>query len=204
MVIWPKNQGIVVCPHAEWQARGVHGDVSHVWQTFAAGFRWVMGVAGNHDLMGQLPVPGQANAHLLDGESVTVDGLRIAGISGMIGAAKDGRAWRRDLRSFATVLQAVLRGDPDMLLLHQGPDAGMTEQPGHGAIRMCSRSAAMSIGPRRWRCYPQVARCSTSMDMPCSCVPSDRAIFGRSPRGPLESLSVGSWSIPTRDSRRDT
>ncbi|MDB5058176.1 MAG: hypothetical protein JWO59_1648 [Chloroflexi bacterium] len=67
---------------AELQARSVHGDVGRVWRIFAADFRWVIGVAGNHDVIGRPPVPGRANAHLLDGDVVTVDGLRVGGISG--------------------------------------------------------------------------------------------------------------------------
>jgi 3',5'-cyclic-AMP phosphodiesterase len=120
-------------PHL--QGRGVHGNVGAVWRTFAANFRWVLGVAGNHDIIDRPPVPGQTNAHLFDGDIVMVDGLRVGGVSGIIGAAKVGRAWRRDEISFMDALNGLLRTNPDILLLHQGPDTGTPARPGHPTIR---------------------------------------------------------------------
>lgn len=120
---------------ADAAIRGAHGEVGAVWRSFAAECRWVVGVAGNHDLIGQPPVLGQENAHLLDGRVVTVDGLRVGGISGVIGSAKAGRGWRRDESSFVGAMRAVLRASPEILLLHQGPDGGTPEQPGHPAMR---------------------------------------------------------------------
>lgn len=125
--------------------RGAHGDVGAVWRAFATEFRWVVGVAGNHDLIGQPPVPEQENAHLLDGRVVTVDGMRIGGISGVIGAAKEGRAWRRDERSFVEAARVKSRANPDILLLHQGPNGSAPGQPGHPAIRAVLERAAPTL-----------------------------------------------------------
>jgi len=66
--------------------RGAHGNVEPVWHAFAERFRWVVGIAGNHDVF-----PNFADWHVdhnyrfgnryfLDGSVVTVDGLKIAGI----------------------------------------------------------------------------------------------------------------------------
>jgi Icc protein len=117
------------------QSRGQHGDVGQAWQAFAADFRWVAGVAGNHDVIERPPVPGHRNAHLLDGDVVTVDDLRVGGVSGIIGATKEGRAWRRGEHAFVSTLRSVLQSRPHILLLHQGPDGGAMDQPGHATIR---------------------------------------------------------------------
>lgn len=139
---------------AEARIRGAHGDVGAVWRRFAADFRWVVGVAGNHDVTGRPPVPGHARAHLLDGEVVIVDSLRVGGLSGIIGAAKEGRAWRRDERSFTAATRAVLRANPHVLLLHQGPGGDRVEQPGHAGLRTTLERAAPVLtlcGHVHWR-----------------------------------------------------
>ena len=122
-------------------SRGEHGDVRPVWQAFAGQYRWVVGVAGNHDEIDTPPVPETVTAHLLDGDVITVDGLRIGGVSGIIGAAKQGRTWRRDEGQFVCRLREVLRAAPDILLLHQGPDADGEDCHGHTAIRAVIDSA---------------------------------------------------------------
>lgn len=76
--------------------RGASGDVRAVWSAFAARFRWVAGVAGNHDTFGtpreQERLLRQPNAHLLDGEVRELDGLRVGGVGLISGASeKHGR-----------------------------------------------------------------------------------------------------------------
>lgn len=64
--------------------RGGSGDVRLVWEAFRARFRWVCGVAGNHDRFGTTPsdlaaltsLPG---VNYLDGDLATLDGLRVGG-----------------------------------------------------------------------------------------------------------------------------
>src|SRR5262245_22189259 len=63
--------------------RGATGDVRPVWAALAREARWVAGVAGNHDLLGsdrENERLGRLGAHLLDGEVVDLDGLRIGGV----------------------------------------------------------------------------------------------------------------------------
>ena len=97
--------------------RGGSGDVGEVWRAFAERFRWVAGVLGNHDLLqGNLPM----NARLLDNSVAHLDGLRIAGLSGIVGDPK--RPNRRSAAEFAGRITALAAGRPDILILHQGPD----------------------------------------------------------------------------------
>jgi hypothetical protein len=96
--------------------RGASGCVVPVWEAFACRFRWVAGVLGNHDTLGD-PVERQRfamlrRAHLLDGEVVVLDGLRVAGVGGIIGPA--------------TNEPAPAGGDP----VDQQPRRGEAELPG--------------------------------------------------------------------------
>lgn len=83
---------------ASGAVRGASGDVRSVWSAFAERFRWVAGVAGNHDTFGTprererlLQRPG---LHLLDGEVRELDGLQVGGLSGIIGQAGEALAAR--------------------------------------------------------------------------------------------------------------
>ncbi len=85
---------------------GSSGEVGEVWRAFAKEFRWTAGVLGNHDRLKE-PVEGTS---LLDGQVVELDGLRIAGIGGIVGKA--GRLLRRDLKSYLETLDQVLAQEP--------------------------------------------------------------------------------------------
>lgn len=105
---------------------GATGDVREVWRAFAAGFRWVAGVAGNHDLFGgpgeQTRFAGEPGINLLDGVTVTLDALRIAGVGGICG--RPGKPNRRPPEAFEAAVAGLLQARPDVLLLHEGPDDG--------------------------------------------------------------------------------
>ncbi|MDV7390080.1 hypothetical protein RZS08_01950, partial [Arthrospira platensis SPKY1] len=81
---------------------GATGDVRPVWRAFARHLRWVAGVAGNHDLFGdrgaQAGLAREPGLHLLDGDAVTLDGLRIAGVGGICG--RPGKPNRRPPEAF--------------------------------------------------------------------------------------------------------
>ena len=111
--------------------RGASGDVRDVWLTFAAGYRWVAGVAGNHDRFGSESeledFERQPGVHLLDSDVVELDGLRIGGVGWIPGnPAKPGR---RDEEEFYAALDVVADEGPDILILHQGPN-GQSDQRG--------------------------------------------------------------------------
>lgn len=117
--------------------RGASGDVRSVWLAFAERFRWVAGVAGNHDTFGtpreRERFRQQDGLHLLDGEVRELDGLRVGGVGGIIGRA--GKPERREEDDYLQVLGDVLREQPEVLVLHEGPDEPSTERRGSPAIR---------------------------------------------------------------------
>ncbi|MGE6757353.1 metallophosphoesterase family protein [Corallococcus interemptor] len=105
--------------------RGASGDVRSVWTAFTRNFRWVVGVAGNHDTFGQglelerfFRQPGR---ELLDGGVVAPDGLSVGGVSYIIG--RPDKLNRREQSAQLERLETVLLQEPEVLVLHEGPDA---------------------------------------------------------------------------------
>ncbi len=95
-----KTTGIILAGdfYAKIDKRGGVGDVREVWQAFSSRFRWVAGVGGNHDSFGKTPeniieFQNEQGIHYLDGNTISVDDIRIAGISGIIG--KSNKPFRR-------------------------------------------------------------------------------------------------------------
>ncbi len=124
---------------ANANVRGASGDVRAVWQAFAEHFRWVVGVAGNHDTFGgareQARFQQRPGIHLLDGDVVDLEGLRVGGVGGIIGNAD--KPGRRDEAEHLRQLGATLRESPELLVLHQGPDVEGTRLRGSPVIREC-------------------------------------------------------------------
>lgn len=116
--------------------RGGLGDVDGVWQSFLERFRWVAGVAGNHDsFCGRTDFksfPPQPHRRPLDADIVDLDGLNVAGVSGVIGRSL--KPWRIKPKFWRNLVESMLALRPDVLVLHQGP--GLPEQhlPGHALI----------------------------------------------------------------------
>ncbi|NTX37757.1 metallophosphoesterase [Myxococcus sp. CA051A] len=137
----PGTVGVVLAgdlySEANANVRGASGDVRAVWQAFAEHFRWVVGVAGNHDTFGgareQVRFQQRPGIHLLDGEVVDLEGLRVGGVGGIIG--NPDKAGRRGETDFLRQLDATLRETPDVLVLHQGPDVEGTRLRGSPVIR---------------------------------------------------------------------
>ena len=126
----PKRVGVVLAGDLyalpDLKSRGGLGDVDAVWWDFAARARWVVGVAGNHDQFhGRTSVLGAFadvdHVHPLDGDEVTVDGLTVVGVSGIIGRSH--KPWRLEPDRWTTLVERLLEAQPDLLVLHQGPDA---------------------------------------------------------------------------------
>ena len=133
---------------------GATGDVREVWRAFAGGFRWVAGVAGNHDLFGD---PQELNrfrrepgVHLLDGDTAELDGLRIAGVGGICG--NPGKPNRRDPEAFIAAVRERLAGRPHLLVLHEGPDGGEPDLRGNPALRaaLAGSRALVICGHVHW------------------------------------------------------
>ncbi len=130
----PSRCGAVLCGDL-WAKpgstrRGGAGDVRPVWRAFHAAFRWVVGVAGNHDEFGtrrELAAFRRAEGRgYVDGTACERDGLRVAGVGGLVG--DPGKPGRRTASEFEAALDHVLHARPDLLLMHHGPDV-----PEHGA-----------------------------------------------------------------------
>ncbi|MEK6238336.1 MAG: metallophosphoesterase [Planctomycetales bacterium] len=136
--------------------RGGYGDVRRVWESFASRFKWVAGVAGNHDAFGM--EPGQeekfrlsGGVHVLEGESVSVDDLHLAGVGGVIGSS--GKPRRRDSQAFRGAVRSLLQRNPGVLILHQGPDDPRGRRDGHAQVREeleTSEDLLVVCGHRHW------------------------------------------------------
>lgn len=83
--------GILRCGDlfARTDRRGGLRDVKHIWRGFNEYFRFVVGVAGNHDDFGQpeerAVFTQEEGIHLLHGEVAEIAGIQFGGISGVIG-----------------------------------------------------------------------------------------------------------------------
>ena len=135
----PERTLVLLCGdlYADPLKRGSSGDPLSVWTAFRQEFGHVVGVAGNHDLFEADSIGKLRNMErvtlISEPEIVLANQLRIAGLGGIIGLSD--KANRRDLPSFLQSLAALLRKEPDVLLLHQGPDEPALGLPGVAEIR---------------------------------------------------------------------
>lgn len=115
--------------------RGGSGDVTSVWQAFSNEFDWVVGVAGNHDLFGDAAIRPRfpKPTHFLDNDNVTVEGLAIAGLSGIPGNPR--RLWRRTEDDFVEALELLLCDSPVIMVMHDGPDVPVSGFRGSSRMR---------------------------------------------------------------------
>lgn len=122
--------------------RGGSGDVTPVWQAFGEHFSWVVGVAGNHDTFGDHAKPPDFRkpVYFLDKNSVCVDGLTIAGISGIVG--NPDKPWRKSEDEFEEYICSLQSAEPDVVLMHDGP--GIPELGYRGSLRMLEAVSFLS------------------------------------------------------------
>ncbi len=136
--------------------RGGKGDVRHVWTAFGNKFRWATGVVGNHDGFGFLPADLEnlhktfSNIHILDGSMTDLDGLKIAGISGIIGNPR--KAFRRDAKSYLEEIQRLLKSNPDILVIHEAPyiSEGHKGTEGLKEVLLVNPNVLVLCGHRYW------------------------------------------------------
>lgn len=137
--------------------RGGKGDVRGVWEAFCMRFRWVAGVAGNHDQFGETREEEAAFRArpcpvLLDGAIAHLDGVSIGGVSGVIGNPR--RPFRRSEEAFLREVECVLARRPDILVLHEGPGIHGDGCPGSDPVTRLleRREAALTLcGHTAWR-----------------------------------------------------
>jgi hypothetical protein len=118
-------------------SRGGTGDVTAVWEAFADHFDWALGVAGNHDNFGPSAKPPAWLRNLgavsyLDGNHAMRNGLKLAGVGGIIGNPR--KPNRRTEADYLLALETVLAPSPDVLILHDGPE-GDAKQRGSRRVR---------------------------------------------------------------------
>ncbi|MCB9635450.1 MAG: metallophosphoesterase [Sandaracinus sp.] len=136
---YPERTGVVLAGDLysapAGNVRGASGDVREVWEAFAASYRWVVGVAGNHDRFGEGRERARFEAtdgvHLLDGDTVDLDGVGFGGVGEIVGDPD--KAGRKSEGEFFERLDHVTRRRPDVLVLHQGPE-GEHDQPGEPRV----------------------------------------------------------------------
>ncbi|MEZ4385121.1 MAG: metallophosphoesterase [Nannocystaceae bacterium] len=133
---------------------GATGDVRPVWRALRdSGLRWVAGVAGNHDLFGGdaglAELRAEDGIHLLDGDRVLLDGLRVAGVGGITGNRR--KPNRRPADAFVAAVRDSLAGRPDLIVLHEGPSGG-EHQRGNDRLRelVDARRVAVICGHVHW------------------------------------------------------
>lgn len=113
--------------------RGGHGDVADVWAAFAERFAWVAGVAGNHDDITNVASLGE-RVHLLDGETVELDGVRIGGVGRIIG--NPSKRGRRSEEDQLALLDRAIDAGLDILVVHEGPHGDADHgQRGNSTLR---------------------------------------------------------------------
>ncbi len=148
----PERIGIALCGDLytapDLEKRGGCGDARPVWNAFANYFAWVVGVAGNHDAFGtslseHKAFSSQPGVHMLDGTTVNLGGVIFAGVGGIIGDAN--KPLRRSEKHFVRAVKDLLSQNPDVLLLHQGPDVPSHSLPGHEAVRGALHRAKISL-----------------------------------------------------------
>ena len=127
--------------------RGATGDVRPVWKAFGSMFRWVVGVSGNHDEFGSARhaerfFRSTEGLHLLDGDVLELDGIRIGGVGLVIGNPE--KRGRRSEEDFMSRLSEVVNRHPDVLLLHEGPEISR-RQRGNVNISDRLREAAVPM-----------------------------------------------------------
>jgi 3',5'-cyclic-AMP phosphodiesterase len=108
--------------------------------------RWVAGVAGNHDRLGSiasLDAAGDAlcgtHAHLLDGSTAALDGIRVGGLCGIVGSVHG--PWVRREDEYNAALGWLMREGCDLLVLHDGPNVAGTDLPGWPSVRRVLEAA---------------------------------------------------------------
>lgn len=119
------------------EKRGSSGDVRNVWKAFNEQFDWVIGVAGNHDRFGdndeKNEFKNKEGIFLLHKNIEEVDGLKIGGISGIIG--RGDKTNRVGEKEYLDTLKKFLNQDLDFVLLHETPDFPKLDFIGNSKIR---------------------------------------------------------------------
>jgi len=141
--------------YPDLHARGGDGDITEVWQAFTDHYRWVAGVAGNHDTFGKhrKRPPNVRSSHYLDGDRANVDGLRMAGLGGVIGNPR--KNFRRTESDYLETLEILLSDPTDLLILHEGPEGPKKNYRGWRTINEVIERGQPSLVVRGHKHWPE-------------------------------------------------
>ena len=104
-----------------------------VYEAFAGLAPQVLAVHGNHDELAD-PKTLPRNVQILDGQVRNTAGLRVGGVSGIIGNPR--RHQRRDEEGFLAVMESVTARRPHIILLHQGPEDAERHRRGDPGVTL--------------------------------------------------------------------
>lgn len=101
--------------------RGESGNPYRVWEAFSTAFGCTVGIAGNHDDFGPdlARVLALPKAHFLTQGTANAHGLRVAGLSGIIG--RPDKNFRLAEDTYVRGVAALLRQAPHVFLTHLSP-----------------------------------------------------------------------------------
>lgn len=142
--------------------RGGTGDVTQVWNDMRSRFAGLAGVLGNHDIFGEAAKPRRSPDDCLDGWVVETGGLRIGGVSGIVGSP--GRTNRRSPDKYEDVLLNVLADTPHILVLHAAPrsdDGAPGEAVISAAVKSFDFRGLIVCGHVHWR--SRVQQCGNAV-----------------------------------------
>ncbi|MFK7768827.1 MAG: metallophosphoesterase [Mariniblastus sp.] len=143
--------------YQDLHGRGGTGDVSKVWKAFSREFKWVVGVAGNHDTFGKNkstpPRSTMSHVHFLDGERLNIDGIQIAGISGVIG--NPAKNFRRTDEDILETVELLTSTTTDIALMHEGPDGNRSGYRGIEEVRKIVEKTRPSLVIRGHKHWPE-------------------------------------------------
>ena len=123
--------------------RGASGNPFRVWEAFNTACAATIGIAGNHDDFGSdlARVQSLDRAQLLTQGTVVTQGLRVAGLSGIIG--RPDKNFRLGEAAYLKGVAALLQQTPQVLLTHLSPRIDAKELPGEAQL-----TAVLAKGPR--------------------------------------------------------
>ncbi len=137
--------------------RGGYGDVRQVYTAFRNNFKWVVGVNGNHDRIGENKVDEirfkkEQNIYVLHKQIIDLDNFKIGGIGGIIG--NNLKPNRVEEGEYLSALKSILLDKPDAIILHESPDFVEDDFDGNANIRKAIENSPPNViicGHRFWR-----------------------------------------------------
>lgn len=107
--------------YANLEKRGSSGNPIQVWQAFAKYFDQVIGIAGNHDDFADdlIELKLMENVHFLENDLLKLNGIKVAGLSGIIG--RTDKNFRLEEPFYLSAFEKLLKQQPDIILTHLSP-----------------------------------------------------------------------------------